>query len=687
MTDGCNHKHMRNTSSYDNSASLLCPLNICQSKGLAEDMETSHFNLQARNKEQKKQMETSQSAGISSCMQSAAGCANPAAQSANVLRYVKVPKKTQLNRRNAKGETLLHKACMRGDLAQVKVLIQAGINVNVEDYAGWTALHEASAVGSEAVVEKLLKAGATVDSRSCDGVTALHDAVSSGHYQVVKLLLQYGSNIYNKNLSGLSALDMAKKENIKELLSTFQASSVRCECEAPAQQKDDTSLEAHCHMQLSCQSSFSPSHNDTANVQPRESGDRDGAREPSDIQLRKKDTTSDNLSHSVAVTEALEEVRKKHKEISAWPLEVLEDAGRYDVALRHIQTMLTEVLTKQQLAKDNLTQKYWGAPDCLRRRLLKRQLDSLASLQRSLVEILQKHINLVEMYVPMKAKCRTLIRQEQDHTYSLSFTPTSSKASEAHCCNQGKRKESSRPVPQASLLKSAPPNNAKDLTLPRPPASLLTQGKKTPTHIDELNRKASRSQSCAPKPGNTLQHINFEMKRNDALIQTRAKDDRRHLFKLIQSGVMPSGSILQLFLKGQWHFAHILDNGSIQDSKGKLHLSPECWLESILRNNIPVSSAYTWDKVTFRDKPLSYYLLNMEAEGNPLQACPKEDVQHCRPGSCQEVLSTEADSLSLLREIKKVHLVGDDVLLTNAVMDYYWEKFTRNDYDSEDWES
>lgn len=85
MTDGCNHKHMRNTSSYDNSASLLCPLNICQSKGLAEDMETSHFNLQARNKEQKKQMETSQSAGISSCMQSAAGCANPAAQSGNYV--------------------------------------------------------------------------------------------------------------------------------------------------------------------------------------------------------------------------------------------------------------------------------------------------------------------------------------------------------------------------------------------------------------------------------------------------------------------------------------------------------------------------------------------------------------------------------------------------------------------------
>lgn len=48
-------------------------------------------------------------------------------------------------------------------------------------------------------------------------------------------------------------------------------------------------------MQLPCQSSFTPSHSDTANAKSRESGDRDGAREPGDIQLRKKDTTTDNV--------------------------------------------------------------------------------------------------------------------------------------------------------------------------------------------------------------------------------------------------------------------------------------------------------------------------------------------------------------------------------------------------------
>lgn len=45
-------------------------------------------------------------------------------------------------------------------------------------------------------------------------------------------------------------------------------------------------------------------------------------------------------------------------------------------------------------------------------------------------------------------------------------------------------------------------------------------------------------------------------------------------------------------------------------------------------------------QVTFRDKPLSYYLLNMEAAGNAPQTCPEDDVQHCRAGSAQEELLT-----------------------------------------------
>lgn len=134
---------------------------------------------------------------------------------AKVSQSVKVPNKRQVNKRNGLGETLLHRACKKGDLAHVEALIRAGVSVNAQDFAGpshsflfhcdhfrvrtsvtfspvdvdfdlsgWTALHEASAVGLEAVVEELLKAGADVHARSCDGVLPLHDAICAGHCQV-----------------------------------------------------------------------------------------------------------------------------------------------------------------------------------------------------------------------------------------------------------------------------------------------------------------------------------------------------------------------------------------------------------------------------------------------------------------------------------------------------------------------
>lgn len=155
-----------------------------------------------------------------------------------IAANVKVPSKAQLNKRSGTGETLLHKACRKDDLAQVRVLIQAGISINMEDYAGssqfvcalclsyagalylrlkriycltlnrpnsrcwlelsgWTALHEASVVGDAAVVTELLKAGANVNARSCDGITPLHDAVVCGHYQVISLLRSHKVELNN----------------------------------------------------------------------------------------------------------------------------------------------------------------------------------------------------------------------------------------------------------------------------------------------------------------------------------------------------------------------------------------------------------------------------------------------------------------------------------------------------------
>lgn len=193
------------------------------------------------------------------------------------------------------------------------------------------------------------------------------------------------------------------------------------------------------------------------------------------------------------------------------------------------------------------------------RHLLKGQLVSLASCQKNLVEILQKQMHLVEVYVTMKAILSTpppnhqgitVVRQQPDHFSTPVFTPASSKAREAHRCNKNfQRKESHRPVTQTRLLRSAHPNNAKDLIVPSPPAPLLTQSKRAATHTDVLNKKVSSCQSSAPQPENISEHINFQRRGSNALIQTRAEDNSTHLSELIQRGVLPSGSDLQVVLK------------------------------------------------------------------------------------------------------------------------------------------
>lgn len=175
------------------------------------------------------------------------------------------------------------------------------------------------------------------------------------------------------------------------------------------------------------------------------------------------------------------------------------------------------------------------------------------------MEIFQKQMLLVEVYVTTKAKLsiqppnnhsNTVMRQQPDHFSTAASTPAYSKARETHSYDKdSQRKENHRTGIQAGLLKSPPPKNSKDFAVPRPPAPLLTQRKKAPTHTDVPNKKASNFQSSAPQPGDTIQHIQFEIKGNNTLIQTKAEDNSRHLSKLMQRGVMPPGSTLQLLLK------------------------------------------------------------------------------------------------------------------------------------------
>ncbi|XP_038053653.1 SMC5-SMC6 complex localization factor protein 1-like isoform X2 [Patiria miniata] len=148
----------------------------------------------------------------------------------------------KVNRRNMRGETPLHVACIKNDLAKVRELLACpAIQVNLRDFAGWTALHEAANHGHVDCVRELLKyrpkqkitAYFTVgNGKKCQdsldlvaaptecGTTPLHDAVNNGHVEVVRLLVKAGGKavLMARNKAGLAPLDVALDDPMKRAL-------------------------------------------------------------------------------------------------------------------------------------------------------------------------------------------------------------------------------------------------------------------------------------------------------------------------------------------------------------------------------------------------------------------------------------------------------------------------------------
>ncbi|XP_049710042.1 tonsoku-like protein isoform X3 [Elephas maximus indicus] len=119
-------------------------------------------------------------------------------------------KMNKWNRRNDMGETLLHRACIEGQLRRIQDLVKQGHPVNPRDYCGWTPLHEACNHGHLEIVRFLLDHGATVDDpggSGCEGITPLHDALTCGHFEVAELLIERGASVTLRTTKGHSPLE------------------------------------------------------------------------------------------------------------------------------------------------------------------------------------------------------------------------------------------------------------------------------------------------------------------------------------------------------------------------------------------------------------------------------------------------------------------------------------------------
>nr|XP_042900854.1 BRCA1-associated RING domain protein 1 [Parasteatoda tepidariorum] len=148
---------------------------------------------------------------------------------------------TNLNKKNPKGETPLHRAVIRGDISKVKEYINQGASVNTQDNNGWTPLHEASNHGYFDIAKLLLDHGALVNVPSLkDNITPLHDALLNDQLDIAILLASRGADLHTKASFGYCALDLCKTDETRRSLTEACSPFIEANTIMPISKNTDT---------------------------------------------------------------------------------------------------------------------------------------------------------------------------------------------------------------------------------------------------------------------------------------------------------------------------------------------------------------------------------------------------------------------------------------------------------------
>ena len=114
-------------------------------------------------------------------------------------------------------QEIFFQAVRSGDIAEVKRLIEEGVDVNTQDKFGHTALIPASNFGYTEVAQLLIEEGVDVNAQDIEGFTALMKASIRGKTKVAKLLIEEGADINVQDTWGYTALEWALRERHPEI--------------------------------------------------------------------------------------------------------------------------------------------------------------------------------------------------------------------------------------------------------------------------------------------------------------------------------------------------------------------------------------------------------------------------------------------------------------------------------------
>jgi serine/threonine-protein phosphatase 6 regulatory ankyrin repeat subunit B len=150
----------------------------------------------------------------------------------NIVRFFITQNPESINTAGFYGRTALHFASDWGNLEMVKMLVEAGAKIDIQDNEGNTPLHKVIIQDNTnfEVVQMLVKAGAPIDIQNNNGSTPLYVAAGKDdNNSIIEFLIaqpQINPETLNaKNRDGATALHIAKNLEMVKMLVEAGATS------------------------------------------------------------------------------------------------------------------------------------------------------------------------------------------------------------------------------------------------------------------------------------------------------------------------------------------------------------------------------------------------------------------------------------------------------------------------------